>query len=279
MSLFNDRPPLVEFIVRPHMVKKALENTRPYDVFHPSSWGMCPRKTAYQYYNHAEKFLDREDSDVDARMERIFDNGHGMHARWQNYLDGAGVLRGYWRCKNQACGIKHGEGELLGIINPARTTKGWTCKCGNASVAYEEIMVKSTQYNFEGHVDAVVDVSGNPQLRKGNGLDVFVVDMKSMKDEMFGELQEAKREHVIQVHIYMWLLNLTGAVVVYENKDNQALKEMFVPMDDNLVEQIKKQAEWLLLLLKNRKLPKRPAGFSRAAFPCRMCEFARLCFA
>ena len=51
-------------------------------------------------------------------MERIYDNGHGIHNRWQGYLEGAGVLRGCWRCCNPSCGKAYGLESKLGIYPP-----------------------------------------------------------------------------------------------------------------------------------------------------------------
>lgn len=272
------RPPKVEFLVREHMVGKAMSNSRRYNIFHPSAWGSCLRKIAYQYYNDQEPFVVKRPIDVDARIERVFDNGHSTHARWQNYLDCAGILRGAWKCTNPMCDVSWGHAERLGVFSPAKGNQNFKCKCGCNKVSYEEPLIKSsTEYNFEGHCDAIIDVRGT-QFEQGNPSDVFVVDFKTIKDDLFSELVEAKHEHVIQVNIYMWVLDLQAAVVVYENKDNQALKEMFVPRDDELIEKIKTQSIWLADKLKKKQLPFRPVEFSRSKYPCRFCEFVDHCY-
>lgn len=274
-------PVKIEQLTREFMVHKAMNNHRKYDIFHPSAWGSCLRKVAFQYYNEFEKFYQKSDNDVDIRLERVFDNGHGIHARWQNYLDCAGVLRGFWKCSNPMCEMVFGEEHApWGIFNPQRTIKDWACPgCGNTKkLIYEETLVKSEDiYNFEGHCDAIVDLRSSPYA--SNDLtDVLVVDFKSMKEELFQELVKAKHEHVIQVHIYMWVLNIHAAVVVYENKNNQAIKEIFVPRDEAVIEKIKEEAIWLRNVINERKLPPKPDGFSMSKFPCRGCEFAKQCW-
>jgi len=273
-----DRPVKVEYLVKSYMTKKALNNSRRFNIFHPSAWGVCLRKIAYQYYNDEQPFVIRGPNDVDDRLERVFDNGHSTHARWQNYLDQAGVLRGVWRCSNPFCGRRYGSEELLGIFNPS-AVEGWKCECGSPErLGYEEPHVKSTaEYNFEGHCDAIIDVTGTP-FAQNSKYDIFVADLKTMKDELYMDLTEPKTEHVVQVNIYMWILNLQGAVVVYENKDNQQLKEMFVPRDDDLIEKIKAQATWMMELIAAKKLPFRPNGYTRSKFPCRFCEFVDYCY-
>lgn len=274
----QNRPVKVELLVHDFIVNKALNNPREFNHFHPSAWGSCLRKIAYQYYNQHQKFLEKTPQDVDDRYERIFDNGHGVHHRWQDYLDRAGYLRGVWRCKNPLCGAVYGEGERLGIFNPSGQPD-WVCKCGSKErLGFEEILVKTDpQYKFEGHCDAVIDVRGS-QYETGGPYDIFVADMKSMKDDQFSELTEPKLEHIVQVNIYMWILDLQGAVLIYENKNSQYLKEMFVPRDNDLIERIKSQSLWLQEVLKQGKLPHRPNGFFRSRFPCMLCEFVNHCY-
>lgn len=270
-------PPRVELLTRDHMVEKKLGNTRRYDVFHPSAWGSCLKKVAYQWYNESEKFLNVSADDIDLRKERVFDNGHGVHHRWQKYLDKAGVLRGAWKCCNPSCGLIYGEHEVLGIFNPDRDPN-WRCACGAHENEYHELLVESEPwFNFHGHCDGVIDVRGT-KYETRRPTDVYVVDFKTMNDDMFSDLIHPKTEHVIQTQIYMWILNLQAAVVVYECKNNQALKELFVPRDDKLIETIKRQAVWMREVLRRRLLPNRPDGFARSDFPCRECEFQRLCW-
>jgi CRISPR/Cas system-associated exonuclease Cas4 (RecB family) len=270
-------PVKLEGVVHSHMVKKALENSRRFSYFHPSAWGQCLRKISYQYYNEQKPFLQRTSQDVNDKGERVFDNGHSMHDRWSKYLDHAGVLRGAWRCTNSLCGKVYGGVEKHGILNPSAEQK-WKCACGSTKrLAYQEIhLVSDKKYNFEGHCDGVIDVRGT-DFAQGK-FDMFVVDFKSAKDETFCELTEPKREHVVQVNIYMWLLELDAAVVLYENKNTQNLKEFFVPRDDKLIENIKEKAVELQEILAAHKLPPRPSDFSRSKFPCFLCEFVRFCW-
>ena len=270
------RPPPVCMMIKEHMINKALNNNRRFDIFHPSAWGSCLRKIAYQFYNEKKPFLKRSPSDLDLRIERVFDNGHGMHFRWQEYLTNAKVLRGYWSCKT--CQEMYGNKEKLGIFSPLQTDSSWKCKCGKNELEYHEVTVCSdSKYNFKGNVDAVIDLRGS-EFEKGNDYDVYVVDFKSMKDSYFSELKQPKHEHVVQTHIYMYILDLKLAIVLYENKDNQQVKEMLVPRDERLIKKIKEEAIWLKKVLRNNKLPNRPDGFTRSKFPCRFCEFSKICF-
>ena len=272
------KPPRLENVIRPHLVKKAAENTRRYDIFHPSAWGYCLRKVAYQYYNEKGKFFQKTEADVNSRLEMIFDNGHHVHARWQDYLANTGVLRGIWRCPNPTCGKRYGEGQKLGIFNPM-DVRGWKCKCGNENkLEYDEVpIISEPEYNFRGNCDAILDFRGTPFEVK-SALDVIVVDFKSMKNDDFSKLTHAKPEHVVQVNIYIWVLGLKGGILLYENKDKQLVKEIFVPRDETLIERVKKEALWMSKILKEGKLPTRKEFFGRSSEPCLWCEFRDLCY-
>lgn len=273
------RFPRVESLVAPYLIKKALDNDRSFDCFHPSAWGSCLRKIAYQYYNSKNKFLSRSTTDIDIRYERIFDNGHGMHHRWQNYLDNSMVLRGYWRCTNPICKKVYGTENKLGIFNPLKTDKSFICCCGNKeTLQYEEIEVVSDKcYNFQGHVDAVIDTT-NVNKKDDNSREIFVIDFKSIKSDYFFDLEQAKWEHIIQIHIYMWLLDLKFGIVLYENKDTQAIKEMVVPKNESIINEIKAESSWLLNVIKQYRLPEKPSGYTLSKSPCWFCEFSHFCY-
>ena len=269
----------LEMVVSKPMKQKALAEPRKYDIFHPSDWGYCLRKVALLWYNEHEKFLKKGEQHIDLKGQRVYDNGHGMHARWRDYLDAANVLRGVWKCPR--CEVLCGDKEPLGILNPSNK-EGWSCeKCKTTrKMQYEELLVRSDpRYNFEGHVDAVVDLRGT-QFSTKPELDLMVVDFKSIKDDYFDDIIEhAKPEHVVQVTIYMWLLDLRSAMLIYENKNTQEVKEILVLRDEKKVDEIKKQAEWLVEVLRHRRLPSRPNGYSRSGFPCRFCDFVDSCYA
>jgi hypothetical protein len=55
--------------------------------FHPSSLRKSPKELYWHYFegDNNEKF--------DSRILRIFDNGHAVHARLQDYLNEIGILK------------------------------------------------------------------------------------------------------------------------------------------------------------------------------------------
>lgn len=69
------------------LADQAINNDRDYTYFHPSAIGGCPRQTAL-------KMLDTAPTNVDYSLTTMlkFNNGHGVHARWQEYFRDSGLL-------------------------------------------------------------------------------------------------------------------------------------------------------------------------------------------
>ncbi len=68
-------------------LKGRPRDKRPIRCFHPSSLHKSPRELYWHY------LLGDTGQDVEPRVLRIFDNGHGVHTRLQAYLKETGVLR------------------------------------------------------------------------------------------------------------------------------------------------------------------------------------------
>jgi hypothetical protein len=77
---------------------------RGYLKYHPSSFGSCLRKAQYQRYTDMG-LINVQKEAVEPKSIRIFDTGHSMHARWAQYFEDIGVLRGVWECTNPDCKI------------------------------------------------------------------------------------------------------------------------------------------------------------------------------
>ncbi len=88
---------------------------RNYKVYHPSALGKCLRQMQYQRF--AEDGIAGLSLPIDppeSRMVRIWDTGHSMHHRWEQYWTEIGVLRGVWQCSNPICRAFDDNGEFLG---------------------------------------------------------------------------------------------------------------------------------------------------------------------
>lgn len=95
----------------------------------------------------------------------------------------------------------------------------------------EEVPVENEEYEIKGHTDGIIEISG----RKG------VLEIKSMNTKNFYSSYEPKPEHLIQINVYMFCLNISRGCLLYECKDNQELKEFFIKEDSVILDSVLKK--------------------------------------
>lgn len=263
-------------------------NDRAVNVNAPSQAGKCNRANYYmrmQYEN---------DGSIDPRTQRIFDNGTYTHERLQSYLI---------------------EMDLLHM---------------------DEVPLINDKYNIQGHTDGFLNF----------GDEVAILEIKSINDNQFTQLKDAKEEHKKQGLIYLycaeerrlWLhehyksvaefnasyeeryaffeahyqhmkgghkftreqkiknevmLNMladnilfhtnvpiTKVVFLYEDKNNQELKEFVVERNittEPILTEVLKDYEYLNECCETETLPPRE-GTSKSCNVCRWCSYKNECY-
>jgi hypothetical protein len=274
-------------VVDEYLVKKALNNDRDNNHFHASSWNKCHRKAAYLYYCAKEYIkVDTAAVKIDPKLERIFDNGHYMHARWGSYLENCCEwLRGRWECSR--CGTIHGEDEPLGCLRPEKCLSCFNTAGVEKGVrVYKEVGFYEEETLWGGHVDAILDFRIiKPELYNGrtDADCCIIVDFKTMYDYGFKQLKEPTEDHMIQMQIYLCLSGLNEGRFLYEDKDNQKVKEYVVKRDDELIKKERQKAIDLKYLVThtnsagNHVLPPRKYP-SKSSVECKRCEFRGDCW-
>lgn len=263
-------------------------NDRAVNVNAPSQAGKCNRANYYmrmQYEN---------DGSIDPRTQRIFDNGTYTHERLQNYLI---------------------DMELL---------------------IMDEVPIINDVYNIQGHTDGFLDLTD----------EVAILEIKSINDNQFGQLRDAKEEHKKQGLIYLycaeerriWLhetyntaeefnasyeerykyfesryqhmkggskftreqkiknevmLNMLAdnilfytdkpiskVIFLYENKNNQELKEFVVERNmttEPILTEVLEDYEYLNKCCETETLPPRE-GTGKSCNMCRWCSYKNECY-
>lgn len=263
-------------------------NDRAVNVNAPSQAGKCNRANYYmrkQYEN---------DGTIDPRTQRIFDNGTYTHERLQTYLL---------------------DMELL---------------------LMDEVPIINEEYNIQGHTDGFLGLES----------EVGILEIKSINDNQFGQLRDAKEEHKKQGLIYLycaeerrkWLhdnyktveefnasykerykyfesryqhmkggrkytreqkienevmLNMlsdnilfytdkpiTKVIFLYENKNNQELKEFVVERNlttEPILEGVLEDYAYLNDCCEKEVLPARE-GTGKSSQMCRWCDFKNECY-
>lgn len=215
--------------VERHLISKPRDTSRRTDVLHPSDMvgeDWCHR-ASYFHLMGKEPLSTRN---VSLRMASVFEEGHGIHAKWQRWFQEMGTLYGKWYC-----------------IECEETFWGGS-DCHDGPLEYREVPLFYEPLRISGHSDGWLVNLGNPLM-----LEIKSIGMGTLRWEVPGLLKENGNDmdktwaaikapfekHINQVQVYMKLAELLGypdvpqeAVLIYENKGNQETKEFVVPKSD-----------------------------------------------
>lgn len=144
-------------------------------------------------------------------------------------------------------------------------------------VVASEIDIPSKEL-FHGRADAIISVDGK----------LYVVDIKSSSDFKFQKLKEPELPHQYQVQLYMHYFKIDQGILLYENKNTQALKEFELKYDPELCKKIISDFENLRYQIENEIIPPIPADLKKkrelaeqgqGGFPweCEYCDFKEVC--
>lgn len=288
---------------------KDQRSERKYDHYHPSEFGKCLRTQQYKHYAW-KGLINVTYSEPDSTKHRLFDKGHNMHLRWVEYFDGIGnVLLGSWKCKNILCYLFNDEGHIppdhfslkslyekdAGRIYGKDTPilKPKKCICGCSDFKYIETKVSAPDLNMEGHADVILNCDNLKDERFGGTRITYnrdflpikgakvVGDMKTIGSKAWENQLLRKgphKDYLIQLTIYVHILDCDYGVIMYENKDNSKMLWYQVPRNDKWWEIIRYQAKTMIAMAEgnNTKLPP-PRFATKTAYACKYCDFKELC--
>lgn len=124
-----------------------------------------------------------------------------------------------------------------------------------------EVPVEMKHLNVKGTIDGICS-------------DGMIAEFKSINSYGFDNLLAPQADHVRQVHAYMMARGVTGARIVYENKNTQQLKEFFVEFDEKISASNVSEWEFAQRGIEDKALaPALPPD----SFQCRWCPFSRDC--
>lgn len=269
----------LEKLINQVLVKKSQNNDRDYSHFHSSEFHACHRKLVYKYYEAQGVCSPSEPtaSLIDPQLQRIFDNGHGIHFRLGKNLEETGLLKGRWICRS--CSRTFGKKEALGIRRPKK------CDCSGQKFQYEEVGFYDADTMIGGHVDAILDLRGQENIPEDLSDEDghMIVDFKSIRSEAFRRLAAPKESHFIQMQTYLYLSGLRTGKLLYENKNDQQFREFLIPRDEACIQKIRSEGEGLKKVVTStnsqglRTLPSR-AHKRNNAKECVECSFRSHCW-
>jgi hypothetical protein len=104
-----------------------------------------------------------------------------------------------------------------------------------------EVPIENADFEIKGHTDGIVEINGV----KG------ILEIKSINANGFYTLYAPKDDHLIQVNIYMFCAGIERAVLLYECKDSQQLKEFYFKQDEAVLNPILSKIREVQALIKN----------------------------
>lgn len=130
---------------------------------------------------------------------------------------------------------------------------------------------------FEGHFSGSMD-----SIATGIDLDdpekLFVLEFKTHNDRSYNDLvknkvKNSKRQHYVQMQLYMGLFNIDQALYLAVNKDIEALYEEIVYFDKEMFDALMNKAERLIW----SEQPPERINENISFYKCKMCDFKNVC--
>jgi hypothetical protein len=237
------------------------------DVLHPSEiikkdW--CRRASYFLLRGH-QKIQERPN----LRLQSIFDEGHAIHAKWQNWFYEMGVL--------------HGKFECVACEQITWGTSPDTCEhCGHKRLEYAEVTLSDDALRIKGHTDGWIKGLGDdtlieiksigPGTIRAESPDLFEPGMDFMA--AWRNVRRPFRSHLLQGQMYLELMKRMGhevneIVFLYELKADQDYKEFSVKADYELVRHIFDNCAKVITAVETNSEP--PCN-NNVGGTCKQCE-------
>lgn len=267
------------------------DNDRAIDVNAPSQIGKCLRQ---RYYARTQ--ATRDSMAVDARTRRIFDNGSKTHERLQNYLLEQGMLlMDEIPVLNEEYNI---QGHTDGLIAVSKVEKAVLEIKSINSNGFTQLKDAKDDHKQQGLSYVYCIEQRRKELHNTYpDFESFEADKKALMKSYAQHYQHLKggRKHTRKEKIqYQCDLHykmdsilmqtntpITKVIFLYENKDNQELKEYCVSSRDAkaqvvLTEMLNECAK-LNECVRTHTIPPRCAS-SKSSMECRFCAYAIECW-
>lgn len=137
----------------------------------------------------------------------------------------------------------------------------------------KQFRISASGGHFSGSLDSVI--KGIPDLPADLPC---LGEFKTHNDASFNKLvkggvKESKPEHYVQMQIYMRYMNLTVAIYMAVNKNNDEIWAELIPLDSEFADGYSEIAEGIVF----QNTPPRKLSTSPGFWKCRYCDFRGIC--
>jgi hypothetical protein len=237
------KPTRVLGSVERHVLAKPADTSRRTDVLHPSEMSgsdWCHRASYFQL--SGRPVVGKRAPSF--KLLSVFEEGHSIHAKWQGWFHEMGNLYGKWYCDE--CEEMFWGGS----------------DCHDGPLEYREVPLFYEPLRIYGHSDGWLVGLGDPLMLeiKSVGMGTFRYEVPDLIAEYDGDFEKIWKnvnapfmKHITQVQIYMKLAELLQlenhpqeAVIIYEAKATQDVKEFVIPKSDFGIEHIFEAAKQIV---------------------------------
>lgn len=258
--------------------RDAKESTRDTDHIHPSDLAKrdwCPRANWYTIKKHP-----KDPEDFSFQRLNVFAEGHYIHAKWQDWLNNAGVLEGLWQCKSDICNHK------WEAVSPEKCPS-----CGTPKPIYREVPISNEEHHILGHADGIVnDKKGRTLIEiksigmgtlRFEAIDLYKQYQKGelTLDGMWKKVRQPFPSHIKQGLLYMYCTGIHQMTFLYEWKPTQEVKEFVVGFTPELVQPMLDNCKRLMTALEGDVPPMRPMWAEEPTCNgCKFCPYKKTCW-
>lgn len=257
-------------------------NDRAIDVNAPSQATNCMRANYY-----ARMQYEKDGNSIDARTRRIFDNGTGVHDRLQAYLKDQGMLiLDEVPLRNDELNIQgHTDGFLqltpneIGILEIKSIN---TNQFSQLKDAKEDHKIQALVYLYcaeerRKYLQDTYKTTGEFESSEAERIKYF----KSLYTHLTDGnkyTREEKLQHKVEEHLkaddilYTTRRPVDKVIVVYEDKNDQNIKEFCVKRDEEKLNWVIDRYKFLNGSIASKTIPDRE-GKGKSAPPCRWCNY------
>ena len=234
----------------------------------------CPRSTWYKMKETPESDPDR----LNLRRLNILTEGNNIHDKWQRWMWKAGCLYGEWGCGE--CDYRFWATSPTECLN-----------CLGGDLYYREVPLYNEEYHMLGHADGIwEDADGQALVEiKSVGLGTLRWDAPQLYqayadgdldfDGLWKQIKRPLASHIRQASLYMFALGLTEAVIIYEWKPDQDVKEFRIKLDMDRIQGILDKVKETIPLLDGDEPPSKPHNaFGKKSEVCRFCNYKSKCW-
>lgn len=203
----------------------------------------CPRSSWYKisgYPGPNESFS--------LQRLNIFAEGHLIHEKWQRWLKESGVLEA------------------------------------------AEVPIKDIDHHIIGHADGIISDSKGRAVLEIKSVGVGTVRMEDYGlfapysrneiniDGLWASIKKPFPSHVRQTQLYMHCLGIHDAIILYEWKANQDVKEFSIQYQPDIVDSLLASCHTVVRALEENQPPIRPVWLDQDHRVCKSCPYKKQCY-